>query len=65
MKTISRVSIVGYGVMNYPEGFDGWQFVRIEYFLPGNPYQIRECHLWLPPDFDIYNFEDSINDAIY
>ena len=61
---ITHVSIVGYGVMNFPEGFDGWQFVRIEYFLEGQPYQVKECHIWLPPEFDTMKFEDEMNEAI-
>jgi hypothetical protein len=46
-----RMSLVEYGVYNYPEGLEGWRFFRIEYGGHAESC-IKECVLWLPPDCD-------------
>ncbi len=52
------MSLVEYGVQNYPEGFEDWRFYRIEYLAHDKPYAIKECHLWLPPKADACVLED-------
>ena len=55
------ISIVEYGVMNYPEGFEGWRFVRFEYLDDDQPFALNECHVWLPPGTDTSKLEDFLN----
>ena len=44
-----RVSLVEYGVFNYPKGLEEWRCFRIEY--GGHAENcITEGHIWLPPD---------------
>jgi hypothetical protein len=42
-----RVSLVEYGVFNYPKGMEGWRMFRIEY---GGHAESCVCegHIWLP-----------------
>jgi hypothetical protein len=61
---ISHVEIVEYGVQNYPEGFEGWRFYRIEYWTDDGPYAVKECHVWLPMFFDAMVLEEAIDATI-
>ncbi len=61
---VTHISIVGYGVYNYPEGMNGWQFVRFEYLSDTTPYTAMECHVWLPPDTNTCKLEDLLNEGI-
>jgi len=51
------MSVVEYGVFNWPEGFDGWRFYRIEYIPEDSAHAIKECHIWLPPNADAIELE--------
>lgn len=56
------LSIVEYGVFNYPPGFEGWRYCRIEYLQDDKPFAVKECHLWLPPNIDLCKLEEYLND---
>ena len=57
-----RISLVEYGIFRYPEGLEGWRCFRMEY---GGHAQdcIKECVIWLPPQFDIFKFEKELNEC--
>ena len=71
-----HVSVVGYGVVNYPHPdmahdpethMGGWNFMRIEYWDSEQPYSFLEHHVWMPPGIGSGELEDfmqeQINDA--
>jgi len=57
------VSFIEQGVFKYPPGLDGWRFYRIEYRKIGEHYPFLEYMIWLPPDLDVTDIEDLINDC--
>jgi hypothetical protein len=61
---ISYVNIVEYCVFNEPAPFKGWRSYRIEYWPDDKIFAVKECHLWLPPNFDAYKLEEKINETI-
>lgn len=46
-----RVSLIEYGVRNYPPGLENFRFYRIEYGGHAEAC-IQEAHVWLPKDLD-------------
>ena len=55
------VSVVEYGVFNYPEERmkeEGWRFMRIEYHRVDQSYAFLEHHVWMPPGVGSGELED-------
>lgn len=66
------VSVVEYGVRNYPHedmahdretGMGGWRFMRIEYWANG-PYAFLEHHVWMPPGVGSHTLEDWMREKL-
>lgn len=61
------ISVVEYGVFNYPDDTmrdEGWRFMRIEYQNEDQSYAFLEHHVWMPPTVGSCELEDFMNEKL-
>jgi len=51
------VDSIEMGVQSYPEGFEGWRLIRLEYGGHAE-YCLKECVLWVPPKANVEDLEE-------
>lgn len=58
-----RVSLVEYGVFNYPKGMEKWRLYRIEY---GGHAEACLCEglIWLPENMDAEVIENLLSSKV-
>ena len=52
-----RVDSIEMMVQNYPENFEGWHLIRLEYGGHAE-YCLKECVLWIPPNANVEELEE-------